>query len=78
MEQKVKCRRCAGTGVEFDHKGTGAKMKMARTKAGLTLSEIGSLLKLTCAYLSDLEHGKRNWNRELIKNYRNAIRACKK
>lgn len=70
MKKPKSCRRCDGTGVEPDRKSVGTQMKALRKAAKLTLDDVGAKLKLSSAYLCDLENCKRNWTDELIGKYK--------
>lgn len=63
------CHCCGGTGAEMDHVAMGHKMRSLRQAKGFSLRRLGNRLRLSAAYLSDLENGKRNWRDELINAY---------
>lgn len=73
MKKPKSCRRCDGTGIEPDRKSIGTQMKALRKEAKLTLDDVGAKLKLSSAYLCDLENCKRNWTPELIAKYKKAL-----
>lgn len=50
-------------------------MRKIRAAAGLSQAALGKLMKITSAYICDLEKGYRNWNDDLIERYK---RACAK
>jgi len=72
--KKTTCHFCGGSGEEIDQGVTGMEMRTLRKSAGLSLKEMGGKIGLSCPYLSDLERGNRNWNAELISQYK---KACK-
>lgn len=47
----------------------GAIMRRKREATGLSLRGMAELVKLSPAYVSDLECGLRPWRRELIENF---------
>lgn len=57
----TKCKRCGGTGEELDHTLVGAMVRERREAAGLTLRKVAARSGWSAPYLSDLEHGRRNW-----------------
>ena len=48
---------------------TGQALKSRRVKRGKTLKEISDKLKISLAYLSQLEHGKRRWRHSMVEAY---------
>lgn len=58
---------------EWDHAAIGAKLRKVRKRAGLTLREVSPKIKLSPAYLCDLEHGNRNWSERRIEEYLIAV-----
>lgn len=57
----IPCPRCSGTGRVFDVKAIGKAMQARREKAGLTLREVAAELGISIGYLSDREHGRRQY-----------------
>jgi transcriptional regulator with XRE-family HTH domain len=53
----------------IDHKRTGEQSRRSREYAGITLRTLAKRMKISPAYLSDLERGKRNWSEELCGKY---------
>lgn len=47
-------------------------MKKLRNSRGLSQAEIGSRMKVSAAYICDLEQGYRNWNESLIQRFKKA------
>lgn len=70
------CHCCNGKGIEIDRCATGAEMLRLRLKSGVTQAAVAEYLEYTPAYISDLEHGKRAWRKELVDLYKRAIKAC--
>lgn len=68
------CTRCDGTGEIENPAYRGQEMRKLRKDAGLPLREIARRMKLSAAYVSDLELGRRGWNDGLIRRYQKAIR----
>ncbi len=60
------CRHCEGSGrsSDIDHQRVGLWIQGYRRRALLTLREVASRIGCSASYLSDLEHGRRNWNEE--------------
>lgn len=60
------CRHCEGSGRSsyVDHRQVGLWMQGCRRRALLSLREVAGRLGCSASYLSDLEHGRRNWNEE--------------
>lgn len=69
-----KCIYCKGTGTQIDSKATGAALRALRLSKHTTLSTVADRLKISKPYLSDLEHGYRNWRPELIDLFIKALR----
>lgn len=73
--KKKPCRCCNGSGQEFDHQSVGAEMRKLRLAAKLSQAKLGARMKVSAAYICDLEMGYRNWNEVLISRYRKACGA---
>ncbi len=56
-----------------DHVATGEQMRYLRTKRGLSLRSVAEQMKVSAAYLSDLELGKRNWSHERAQEYSSTL-----
>ena len=70
---KRSCRQCDGSGQELDAAAIGRKMRTLREKkANLSLREVARRMDVSAAYVSDLEHGRRDWRPELIAKYKQA------
>ena len=52
-----------------DNVATGALMRQARLKAGLTLREMARRLKCSAPYVCDLELGRRGWNESRLEEW---------
>ena len=55
------------------HADTGLLAKHLRKKAGLTIRQMAKLTGYSASYVSDLEHGKRNWNTEKCERFQKAL-----
>jgi transcriptional regulator with XRE-family HTH domain len=53
------CRRCGGSGVELDLLVVGTRIRAARQRRALGLRQMARLMKVTAAYVCDLENGRR-------------------
>ena len=71
------CSHCDGDGVEWDHMDIGARMQQIRKDAGLRLRDVAGLMRLSVGYISDLEHGRKNWSERLINFYIAAVETGK-
>jgi predicted transcriptional regulator len=67
------CKRCGGTGVEPDQKAIAAKMRLHRQRAGVTAKAVARRMKLTPAFICDLEHARRDWRLPTMEHYMDAI-----
>lgn len=59
--------------VIVDNIATGALARTCRKERKLSLRTVAKRLKLTPAYVSDLELGRRGWREELIEQFRDAL-----
>jgi len=59
------CARC-GNGLPIDDKKTGERVRLYRTDLGISQDEMAKAMKISAAYLSDLELGKRAWDHALL------------
>ena len=59
--ETIPCTRCSGTGRVLDVKAIGKAMQARREKGGLTLREVAAELGISIGYLSDREHGRRQY-----------------
>lgn len=69
MELKTKLSQ------EIDHLATGQMVRTARLKAGIPLRIVAKKLKVSVAYASDLERGRRIWNADRLLRFTKAINA---
>lgn len=69
----IACAHCDGTGQVPDSRKIGIQLRSARKKHRVGLREIARRLELSSGYLHDLEHGRRNWTEEMIRNYQAAL-----
>lgn len=53
---------------------TGREAKRIRKKRGLTQIEVSKKMKITQAYLAQLETGKTNWTKKLLNRFNGAVR----
>jgi transcriptional regulator with XRE-family HTH domain len=67
------CDTCHGTGLVRDHVKTGAAMKLLRKSNNVSLREMARRLNFSAPYISDLEHGNRNWTDKKIADYQSAL-----
>lgn len=72
----TKCETCHGTGRVPDKKAIGSKFRAMRVDAGFSLREFAGRMKISHAYLDDLERGDRNFPEDLQKRYRLAIKTA--
>jgi predicted transcriptional regulator len=70
----VSCHCCAGTGEELDHQAVGDEMRKKREARGFTQTQVAKSMRMSKAYVSDLEWGARNWRTELINKYLKALK----
>lgn len=63
------CETCGGSGKVPDPVFVGQKMRKLRKAEGKTLRGVARAMKLSAAYLSDLELGRRGWSVSLQKAY---------
>lgn len=64
---KPACKRCNGSGLEFDQKEFGADVRRRREAVGWTLRAAAKRIGISESYLSDLELGRRHWNADIIR-----------
>jgi len=63
---KATCQYCNGTGKAIDHADIGRWVQGYRLRASKTLKQVSQASHLSISYLSDLEHGRRNWCEDLF------------
>lgn len=59
--------------LQIQHKETGATARAARQARFISLRAMARRLKVSAAYVSDLELGKRNWSMTKIRAYEKAL-----
>jgi len=59
------CSRC-GNGKPINDAKTGARVREARLDLGISQEEMGKAMGISAAYLSELENGKRAWDKALL------------
>lgn len=74
IKQTMPCHCCHGTGLEFDSRNVGLEMRALRMLRRKTMKIIARKMKVTESYICELEHGRRNWTRFLIKEYMKALK----
>ena len=57
----------------IDHIKTGESCRREREKLGVSVKTIADLMRLSPAYVGDLEKGRRNWREDLVKQYNDAL-----
>lgn len=67
------CHHCDGSGRETDPVALGAHMRKQRLALRLSLREVASRMDFSAPFISDLEHGRRNWTASTTKLYREAL-----
>lgn len=67
--KKERCQRCGGKG--WVEGASVLRARRLRTKTPLRV--IARTMKISAAYLSDLERGKRNWNADLVNRFETAL-----
>lgn len=73
METKP-CPHCAGSGRVLDHAAIGASMRRLRESRQISGRQMATRLKISAAYLSDLELGRRNWSGPLLDKFKRELR----
>jgi predicted transcriptional regulator len=68
-----KCRHCGGTGKEIDSFACGQDLRNEREDVGISLRQMAKILNVSAPYLSDLELGRREWNRKKVQDYKDAL-----
>ena len=70
----IDCHCCKGSGEELNHKSVGEEMRRQREARGFTQTKVANRMKMSKAYLSDLEWGARNWRPDLISRYQKTLK----
>lgn len=71
--ESVSCPRCEGTGRIVDDSSVGRIFRQLRQRKGISLREVARRIKLSAAYLSDLERGHKHWSLSLRGKYALAL-----
>ena len=71
------CTRCNGSGKEPNHKSIGKSLRQMRKDAGLSMREMGQILRLSHSFLSQLETGRRSWKLSVRQRYAAAVAEAK-
>lgn len=58
---------------EIDHAETGALFRAKREAHSISLRDLAKAMRLSPAYISDIERGRRNWNADLVEDYNNHL-----
>ena len=69
------CPHCGGTGKCLDDARVGEYLRRIRTTRIISGREIARRMKVSAAYLSDLELGRRGWNEQKVTAYLQAVQA---
>lgn len=77
MAETRVCPQCGGSGKVMDDKKVGAFMREIRKKAGVSSRAVARQLGLSAAYVCDLELGRRGWNAEKRRQYRDAVEVLR-
>ena len=67
------CPLCGGTGRILNDAFIGKEMRQLRQSKNITGRELARRLKLSAAYISDLEKGRRKWRAELQEKFKQAL-----
>ncbi len=59
----------------IDHIATGAKARESREKLNLSLRSVARKMGYSAAFISDLERGRRNWDKPLTQNFSKALKT---
>lgn len=58
----------------IDHLASGNAARAQRKLHKLSLRDMGERMKVSAAYLCDLEKGRRNWSDELVERFNRALK----
>jgi len=70
----MKCPHCDGTGETEDPRVIGLRMRVKREAAKISLRSLADVMRVSAAYVSDLELGKRSWRGDTTERYLNALK----
>lgn len=71
------CRHCGSARKEYDARAVGAYLRKERRVRNVGLREIAKPLGVSPSYVSDLELGRREWSRELVRRFAEALFAIR-
>jgi predicted transcriptional regulator len=82
MPTTIKIKGVSKFGCEFcrrevDNRSLGLDLAEEREKLGLSQADMARMLKISAPFVSDLEHGKRNWTPRMVERYVSALRGSK-
>jgi plasmid maintenance system antidote protein VapI len=66
LDLTMTCPRCKGCGKVQDPRAVGEHMRSKREEKRLSLRSVAKAAKITPAYLSDMELGRRNFTPEML------------
>lgn len=58
----------------LDHAATGARARKMRDRNKKSLREVAKKMRISAAFLSDLERGRRNWTEGTFNRFKEALR----
>lgn len=73
MRKTVQCPKCKGAGTLPSPEVLASELRELRSKAGLSLRELGAIIKKSAAFLSDIEHARRAPSNKTLTDW---IAAC--
>lgn len=60
------CLHCGGSGEQINRVEVGQWVRGYRLRFNLTATKVSRILGISTSYYCDLEHGRKNWNKELF------------
>lgn len=69
MKNTIKCQKCKGAGAIENPAYVGQFFRKRREAKDIGLRELARRMKISPAYLSELEHGKRRWSKKLKNSF---------
>lgn len=73
LKKNADCGCCGGSGKLYDRKEIGKIVQDLRKAAGLKLREISERTGYALSYISDLELGRKKWNKNIYDRILEAI-----
>jgi transcriptional regulator with XRE-family HTH domain len=67
----MRCPRCDGTGVIPE----GQELKLERIRHRVKLKDVAEKMGISASYLCHLEKGRRLWTKNMLIEFRNALRV---